>query len=68
MRNNITELRFQLAILRLHSNLQHWGPIQESGIQGTVCLPTVNQERITTWKEVAVLRKQVVASGRVEEF
>ena len=31
------------------------GLSRESGIQGIVCLPTVNQERITTWKEVSVL-------------
>ena len=31
-------------------------------------LSTVNQERITTWKEVAVLWKQVVASERAVEF
>ena len=29
--------------------------VRESGIQVTVCLSTVNQERIATWKEVAVL-------------
>ena len=40
----------------------------ESGIQLTVCLFTVSQERIATWKEVAVLWKQVVASGRVLGF
>ena len=34
------------------SNSQHWEPVRESGIQGTVCLSTVNQKRITTWKEV----------------
>ena len=31
-------------------------------------LSSVNQERIATWKEVSVLRKQVVASERAVEF
>ena len=31
-------------------------------------MSTVGQERIATWKEVALLWKQVVASDRVVEF
>ena len=50
-----------------HRTCNIGGLSPESGIQGTVCLSTVNQERIATWKEVIVLWKRVVASGSVME-